>query len=60
MVEGISLVDGSYPRQCGVPQCDVRKLTFEEAVLWRFNGPPDVPQEIQMTRAQMYWLKNQE
>ena len=56
MVEGISLVDGSYPRQCGVPQCGVRKLTYEEAVHWRFQGPPDVPPEIEMTDAQKYWL----
>jgi hypothetical protein len=57
-VEGISLVDGSFPRQCGVPQCGVRKLTFEEAVQWRFHGPPDVPTEIEMTDAQKYWLSN--
>ena len=58
-VEGISLVDGSYPRNCGVPQCDVRKLTFEEAVQWRLHGPPDVPPEIEshMTDPQKYWLK---
>ena len=56
-VDGISLVDGSYPRNCGVPQCGVRKLTFEEAVQWRLHGPPDVPPEIEMTDAQKYWLK---
>ena len=57
MVEGISLVDGSYPRNCGVPHCGVRKLTFEEAVQWRLQGPPDVPPELEMTDAQKYWLK---
>jgi hypothetical protein len=56
-VEGISLVDGSFPRQCSVPQCGVRKLTFEEAIQWRFHGPPDVPPEIEMTDTQKYWLK---
>lgn len=58
-VEGISLVNGSLPRQCGVPHCGVRKLTFEEAVEWRFHGPPDVPPEVEarMTDAQKYWLK---
>jgi hypothetical protein len=59
MVEGISLIDGSYPRQCGVPQCLVRKLTFQEAVTWKFSGPPDVPPEIEMTEDQKYWLKHQ-
>lgn len=58
MVEGISLVDGSFPRQCGVPQCGVRKLTAEEAIRWRFYGPPDVPLEIEMTDSQKYWLKD--
>jgi hypothetical protein len=57
MVEGISLADGSHPRQCGVPQCDVRKLTFEEAIQWRFRGPPDIPPEIVLTDAQKYWLR---
>jgi hypothetical protein len=57
MVEGISLVDGSYPRQCGVPQCGVRKLTLAEAIHWRFHGPPDVPAEVELTDAQKYWLK---
>jgi len=59
MVEGISLVDGSFPRQCGVPQCGVRKLSFEEAVSWKFFGPPDVPPEIEMTDERKYWLRNQ-
>jgi len=57
MVEGISLVDGSYPRQCGVPQCGVRKLTLEEAIHWRLNGPPDVAPALQMTEEQKYWLR---
>ena len=60
MLEGISLVDGSFPRNCGVPQCGVRKLTFEEAVSWKLFGPPDVPPEIEMTDDQKYWLKNPE
>jgi hypothetical protein len=37
----------------------VRKLTFEEAVRWKFFGPPDLPLEIEMTDAQKYWLKHQ-
>jgi hypothetical protein len=57
-VEGISLVDGSFPRQCGVPQCGVRKLTAQEAITWRFFGPPDIPPEIEMTDFQKYWLKD--
>jgi hypothetical protein len=57
MVDGISLVDGSFPRNCGVPQCGVRKLTVEEAIRWRLFGPPDVPPELEMKDEQKYWLK---
>lgn len=59
-VQGISLVDGSFPRDCGVPQCGVRKLTYEEAIHWKFYGPPDIPPEIQLTEKQKYWLKDQD
>ena len=58
MVNGISLVDGSFPRNCGIPQCQVRKLTTEEAIQWRLFGPPDIPTEIEMTNDQKYWLKD--
>ena len=57
MVDGISLVDGSFPRNCGVPQCGVRKLTAEEAIRWRLFGPADLPAELEMTDEQKYWLK---
>jgi len=40
-IEGISLVDGSYPRGCGIPGCGVRKLTLAEAMRWKFQGPAD-------------------
>jgi hypothetical protein len=40
---GVSLIDGSYPRSCGVPGCAVVKLTLEEALQWRFFGAPDYP-----------------
>lgn len=40
-ISGISLVNGSSPRGCSVPGCAVRRLTFEEAMEWRFFGPRD-------------------
>lgn len=40
-IAGVSLVDGSYPRGCSIPGCGVRKLTFEEAMHWKFYGPTD-------------------
>ena len=59
-VDGISLVDGSYPRNCGILQCDLRKLTWEEACHWKFHGPPDLPPELEIKEDQKYWLKIQE
>jgi hypothetical protein len=59
-VEGISLADGSFPRNCGVPQCGVRKLTLREAIQWRCFGPPDVPPEIEMKDTDKYWLKHED
>ena len=56
MVDGVSLVNGVW-RQCGVPHCGVRKLTLEEAITWRFFGPPDLSPESEayMTEVQKYW-----
>jgi len=46
-IHGLSLVDGTYPRGCGVPGCGVRRLTLAEAIHWRLYGPADatVPKE---------------
>ena len=48
-INGISLVDGSYPRGCSVGHCGVRKLTLAEALHWKYFGPLDqnVPIEAQ-------------
>ncbi len=61
-IAGVSLVDGSYPRACDIRHCGVRKLTFEEAMRWKFWGPLDkeVPYERQWWRnddqiAGIYW-----
>ena len=40
-VWGISLVDGS-PSGCCIWNCGLRKLTVDEAVRWKYHGPPDV------------------
>ena len=44
-VSGISLVDGSYPRSCSIVGCGIRKLTYEEALQWKFYGPKDTELE---------------
>lgn len=47
VISGISLVDGTNPRGCSVPGCGVRRLTLEEALIWKFFGPQDedIPEE---------------
>src|SRR5688572_5289037 len=42
MISGVSLVDGTFPRGCSFVGCWPRKLSFEEAMRWKFLGPPDV------------------
>ncbi len=39
-IQGISLVDGSYPRSCSVKHCGVQLLSFDEAVNRKLKGPP--------------------
>lgn len=39
---GISLVDGSYDRCTEIHASRPRKLSVEEAWIWRTKGPPDV------------------
>ena len=41
-VWGISLVDGSYPRSDDIALGGVRKLSLEEAWIWKTKGPADV------------------
>lgn len=49
VISGVSLVDGTFPRGCSFIGCWPRKLSFEEAMRWKFLGPPDVelPQDKQ-------------
>ena len=41
-VWGISLIDGSYPRSEDIAPGSIRKLSLEEAWLWKTKGPVDV------------------
>jgi hypothetical protein len=40
-VEGISLVDGRV-LSCNIRHCGLRRLSLEEAIAWKLNGPTDV------------------
>jgi hypothetical protein len=39
-VYGISLINGS-PSGCSIAHCALRKLTIDEAVSWKRQGPTD-------------------
>ena len=39
---GISLIDGSYPRGEEIGLSFIRKLSVEEAWMWRTKGPQDL------------------
>jgi hypothetical protein len=43
-VIGISLVDGT-PCGCSISHCNLRKLTVDEAVHWKYHGPNDAEVE---------------
>ena len=53
-VSGVSLVDGSAPRCCSIRNCGLRRLTYDEAIDWRFYGPPDVVLEP----GSRWWVKD--
>jgi len=36
-VEGISLIDGSYPNSCSIRHCGVRKMSTKEAIKIALN-----------------------
>jgi hypothetical protein len=52
---GISLVDGSHPRSCDIGACGIRKLTPEEAWVWKTRGPQEVPDEAPMSPERRWW-----
>lgn len=59
-VHGISLVDGSFPRTCDINHCGVRILTPEEAITWRFQGPLDLPPEVEFQEDAKWWTQHAE
>lgn len=55
-ISGISLVDGSFPRSCELQYCGVRKLTLEEALVWKNKGPQNLEEPwIPLPDKQWWW-----
>lgn len=58
-VQGISLVDGT-PCNCSISHCGLRKLTIEEAVRWKYEGPSDVDHSEIAVHWWNYWPQKDE
>ncbi|MFC1827765.1 hypothetical protein ACFLZQ_07550 [Thermodesulfobacteriota bacterium] len=54
-VWGISLINGSYPRSCDINICGVRKLSVEEALLWKTKGPQNLPDNMGIPNKKRWW-----
>ena len=59
-IQGISLIDGSSPRSCSLKHCGVRKLTIEEAVLWKKKGPADLNAAEPILPDMQWWMPKPE
>jgi hypothetical protein len=54
-ISGISLIDGSYPRSCDIENCGVRKLTLEEALIWKRKGPQKLDEPWSPLPDKQWW-----
>jgi hypothetical protein len=54
-VSGISLIDGSQPRQCDIGACGVRHLTPQEAWRIKQQGPLDPYVKEQVPADRRWW-----
>ncbi len=54
-ISGVSLIDGSYPRNCSLRFCGVRKLTVSEAWEIRQHGPLDESDRYRIRPEKRWW-----
>ena len=52
---GISLIDGSYMRNCSLRFCGVRKLTIAQAWKIRRYGPADPQDQCRIPSEKQWW-----
>jgi len=55
-VNGISLVDGSFPRGCDAAYDGLRKLSPSEAWRWRTSGPEELPDGVDLSSLPNWWV----
>jgi hypothetical protein len=56
-VDGISLIDGSSPRSCDIGPCGVRKLSLEECLAIRKNGPIEPENRERIPQEKRWWIR---
>jgi len=54
-ISGISLIDGSEPRSCDIEHCGVTRLTFRQALRWKFFGPPGLVVRARIPQDKRWW-----
>lgn len=54
-IRGISLIDGTEPRECSLRHCGIRKLTLEEARQIKHQGPADPADRKLIGPDQRWW-----
>jgi hypothetical protein len=54
-VWGVSLIDGTYPRDCSLVHCGVRKLSAKEAWQIKMRGPSDVEVRNNFSPERRWW-----
>jgi len=54
-ISGVSMIDGSYPRNCSLRFCGVRKLTVAEAWEIRQHGPLDEEDRQRISSERKWW-----
>jgi hypothetical protein len=52
---GVSLIDGSYPCNCSLVHCGVRKLTLKQAWQIKTHGPLAASARKQISKEARWW-----
>jgi hypothetical protein len=52
---GVSLIDGSFPRNCSLIHCGVRKLSLKEAWHIKLHGPSDEEAADRFEEDRRWW-----
>ena len=57
---GVSLIDGSQPRNCSLRHCGIRKLSVEEAWKIKMEGPSEPEYRESMSEEKRWWVRRRQ